>query len=230
VRGGRVVLDGRPESGPHGKNYDPEAYNWERPVSLERIPRFWIERYPLTVQAYARFIEAAGYKKQDWWSTGGYGEFSEPQEWQRQLPYPNRPVVGVSWWEAAAFCAWNTSRLPSAAEWEFAARCGRDGARYPWGDELPDEFRANFRQENSPAQIAPVGMYPEGSTSTGIQDLAGNVLEWAATNEVRGGCWLDDQKSLRVSFRLRYDPQSRTSFIGFRCVRDLHPPKPNPQP
>ncbi len=214
-----------------GKNYDPAAEGDESP-HLENVSTFWIMRYPVTVQEYARFVETGGYKKEEWWSAGGYGTHGDnPLGWQQQLQYPNRPVEVPYWSEAAAFCAWNKSRLPSEAEWEYAARCGREGVRYPWGNETPDEFRANFGR--SAGRTTPVGMYPEGATPTGIEDLAGNVWEWvgsAKTRHGRGGDWDTDPSDLRVSCGFRYLPMLLLSSVGFRCVRDLHPPTPNPRP
>ena len=103
---------------------------------------------------------------------------------------------------------------------------GREGVRYPWGDEEPDEFRANFYHETSPKHPTPVGMYPEGATPSGIQDLAGNVFEWASDELevgrlIRGGSCDDGARGLRVSDRSRSLPAGRSDDIGFRCVREL---------
>ncbi|MGA2736138.1 MAG: SUMF1/EgtB/PvdO family nonheme iron enzyme [Bryobacteraceae bacterium] len=143
-----------------------------------------------------------------------------------------------------AYCAWAEGRLPTEAEWESAARAGREGARYPWGNEAPDQFRANYI-EGGPGQATPVGIYPEGATPDGIQDLAGNVFEWtadwwgnysegAARNPkgpekgpwkvIRGGSWIVNPAWLRVSFRNGFGAVERYVYIGFRCVRDIPSP------
>jgi formylglycine-generating enzyme required for sulfatase activity len=219
---------------------DPEAYEDESPVHQVEVSPFFIGCYPVTVFEYERFVAADGYAKEKFWKAGGYGQFAAPGHWQRQFRYPNRPVVEVSWYEAAAYCAWVGGRLPTEAEWECAARGGREGARYPWGNERPDQYRANFSEEG-PGQPTPVGMYPEGATQ-GLYDLAGNVFEWtadwwggyseaAAPNPrgpekgsgkvIRGGSWGGDARWLRVSVRSRVDAGVRDDSFGFRCVREL---------
>src|SRR5262249_23510943 len=106
---------------------------------------------------------------------------------------PLQPVVGVSWYEAAAYCNWLTQqghmqdwlpsdaaiRLPTSMEWERAAR-HIDKRRYPWGDDTPDVQRANSVTTNL-ACTAPVGCFPAGISACGALDMAGNVFEWTAT-------------------------------------------------
>ena len=198
-----------------------------RPVA---VAPFLMARYLLTVAEYQGFVKDHGYNNKDLWSAGGFGEFSEPDGWKEQLRYLNRPVTGVSWFEASAYCAWKKVRLATEEEWECAARCGREGVLYPWGPEDPDQHRANYYYEGCPQAPTPVGMYPEGATPTGIQDLAGNVLEWMSswykkdeTRVVRGGCWDLSPEYLRVSVRDRVRPQYRGGVVGFRCVRELLP-------
>ena len=149
-------------------------------------------------------------------------------------------MVEVSWYEAAAYCKWAGGRLATEAEWECAARCGRDGVRYPWGNEEPDEHRANFA--GRPGHPTPVGLYPGGATPSGIDDLAGNVWEWVrdwwvgyseaeaenprgpeegASKVLRGGAWYSVARNLRVSYRVRYLPEGRDDSLGFRCAREL---------
>jgi formylglycine-generating enzyme required for sulfatase activity len=227
-----VRVDGGPFRMGAQKPDDADAYDDESPVHQVEVSPFLIGRYPVTVSEYARFLAAGG---------AAGGDRTAPGHWQRQLRYPNRPAVEVSWHEAAAYCAWAKGRLPTEAEWECAARGGREGARYPWGNEKPDRFRANYA-EGGPGQPTPVGMYPEGATPQGIHDLAGNVWEWtadlwggyskgAAKNPkgpgegtmrvLRGGSFDYDSRNLRAAYRNRFEPGGRVNYVGFRCVREL---------
>jgi formylglycine-generating enzyme required for sulfatase activity len=198
------------------------------------LSTFWMGRYPVTVLEYERFIAVGGYSKKQFWQAGGYGKFNRPESWERQLRYRNRPVVEVSWYEASAYCAWAGGRLPTEAEWECAARCGREDARYPWGSEEPDENRANFG--GGPGHPTPVGLYPEGATPGGIEDIAGNVGDWVVDcygrylekevpsddeRVIRGGCWHNNPQSLLVSSRSWSRRYHRFDDLGFRCVREL---------
>jgi formylglycine-generating enzyme required for sulfatase activity len=167
-----------------------------REVRLERA--FDIGRYPVTVQEYRRFMEDDGYRNEVWWKEGRAGDRSQPDQWEEQLLHPNRPVVNVTWYEAAAYCASVGGRLPTEAEWERAAR-GTVGRKYAWGDEPPDPSRANY-VETKVGKPTPVGLFPRGATPEGIQDLAGNVSEWTADwydegqlRVVRGGSWSTDR-------------------------------------
>jgi formylglycine-generating enzyme required for sulfatase activity len=217
--------------------FDPEAFPHEQPVHAVRIEAFEIGRYPVTVAEFKAFKDAGGYLDPAYWRAGGFRKTSEPTQWQRQLESRNRPVVGVSWFEAMAYAAWAEWRLPTEAEWEYAAR-GREGRRYPWGGAAPDESRANHRELlQSPS---PVGLFPAGATPEGICDLAGNVWEWVATpyerygpdkspqdsrkRVLRGGSWQSEAKFLRGSERITAEPVARFSAwgpIGFRCARSL---------
>ena len=226
-----VRVDGGPFRMGAQKPDAPDALGDEPPVHQVEVSPFFIGRYPVTVFEHDRFIASGGYREEKFWKAGGYGEFATPGHWQQQLRYPNRPVVEVSWYEAAAYCAWAEGRLPTEAEWECAARGGREGMRYPWGNEKPDEFRANYA-EGGPGRPTPVGMYPEGATPQGTHDLAGNVWEWTNPKGpekglgkvIRGGAWYDGPRWLRVSYRGRIVGDVRYGGFGFRCVRDIPSP------
>ncbi|MFV9504734.1 MAG: NACHT domain-containing protein [Oscillochloridaceae bacterium umkhey_bin13] len=169
-----------------------------------------IARYPVTNAEYSQFIAAGGYLDSRWWTPAGLaflapggarrnpdegdGPILAPALWQQpHLRAPNQPVVGVSWYEAVAYCAWLSSvghaagwlypgerlRLPTAFERERAAR-HTDRRRYPWGEAPPDPERACYAASGLRAP-APVGIYPAGAAHCGALDLAGNVWEWTAT-------------------------------------------------
>jgi formylglycine-generating enzyme required for sulfatase activity len=222
-----------------GRNHDPEAFDDESPVHEVRLRGFRIGRFPVTVQKFEAFHADGGYSARKYW-VEGHGGFEEPDDWERQKRYPNRPVVGVSWFEAAAYCAWTGGRLPTEAEWERAAR-GPGGSRYPWGNEPPpDASRANYGA--TVGHSTPVGLFPKGNTSEGLCDILGNVWEWCADwfgpygpvgshnpsgpskgnyKVLRGGSWSSDPQSLRVSYRNWYELSNRIDYSGFRCAGEL---------
>ena len=156
------------------------------------LPEYQIGKYPLTNAEFAAFIETGGYQEQQWWTERGWQQkekenWTEPRYWNdSRFNTPNRPVVGVSWYECVAYCRWlsaepgQTYRLPSEAEWEKAAR-GPDGRRYPWGDVF-EAGRLNADEgEQVVRTTTPVGIYPTGISPSGAFDCAGNVWEWCAT-------------------------------------------------
>ena len=188
---------------------------------------FKIARYPVTVEQYRRFVEDDGYQNERWWQAGGFGKNKQPDDWNEQVQHPSRPVTGVSWYEASAYCSWDGVRLASDAEWEWAAR-GTEGREYPWGNQEPDENRANFGMKvGSPT---PVGLYPAGATPEGVADMAGNVWEWVEdryekdkVRVLRGGSFNGDARDLRAADGFRYAPGGRYFDVGVRCVRELVP-------
>jgi formylglycine-generating enzyme required for sulfatase activity len=168
----------------------------EEGVHELEIDEFWIRRYLITNAQYQEFMEAAGYDQPHYWTQAGWTwRQGEPvREWQQtdrpdfwddpRFNGPNRPVVGVTWYEASAYCRWLTEvsdhayRLPNEAEWEKAAR-GGDRRQWPWGDGW-DENKANTR-EGGLQSTNPVGIYPEGQSPFGALDMVGNVWEWCST-------------------------------------------------
>ena len=207
-------------------NYDEEAADWESPVHEVKLDGYRIARYPVTVQEYDRFVEDGGYAEEEHWQAGGFGRREKPSEWDVQLRYPTRPAVNVNWFEASAYCAWADCRLPTEAEWEYAARADT-GRKYPWGEEAPDDSRANYLR--AAGYPTPVGLYPRGATPDGVHDMAGNVWEWCSdwfdegyyagspqkdpaglsegrVRVLRGGSWVNVAWGLRTSNRGRDGP------------------------
>jgi len=172
LAGGRFVMGDEKDSSAHEVELSP----------------FQISKYPVTNAQFAEFVNAGGYHEKKWWSKDGW-EYRQKEKWQQprywdheDFNLPNQPVVGVSWFEAAAFCNWlseqtkMSARLPTEAEWEFAAR-GSEGRKYPWNDTVPTVEHANYEDLKLNRPTA-VGSFPLGATPTGIFDLSGNVWEW----------------------------------------------------
>jgi gamma-glutamyl hercynylcysteine S-oxide synthase len=159
---------------------------------LEAAPRtihisaFRIDRFPVTVAAYAEFIAAGGYEDKKLWSKAGWSfrtragleqpRFWGDEAWAAYLK-PNHPVVGVSAYEAEAYAAFRGARLPTEAEWEKAAR-GTDGRRYPWGDVWLDD--ACGSRTVGPRGTVPIGCFPKGRSPFGLYDVVGCVWQWCA--------------------------------------------------
>jgi formylglycine-generating enzyme required for sulfatase activity len=175
------------------------------------LPEFWIDRTPVTNAEYARFVAATGHEP--------------PEPWKGKTPpkeIADHPVTYVSWHDAVAYAKWAGKRLPTEEEWEKAAR-GTDGREYPWGDQEPTPELANFGLEED--GTTPVGKYsPQGDSPYGCVDVAGNVLEWTASDfssgkkVLRGGAWDLIWGSVRAADRGHYSPGSRYDDVGFRCV------------
>jgi len=196
-RGGMVLVEG----GTFRMGADDEMPD-EAPAHEVEVKSFWMDAREVTVGEFAKFVEATGYRT-DAERFGWSGVFDrEAGEWVRvdgadwrRPEGPNskaaadEPVCQVSWRDASEYARWAGKRLPTEAEWEYAARGGLAGRRYAWGDELRPQGRpvANWWQGEFPARDtgedgfkgrAPVGSFqPNGH---GLYDVAGNVWEWCA--------------------------------------------------
>ena len=239
---------------PKDQAQDDDEAN-DQPLTL---PSFELARYPVTNAQYALFITDGGYNpKRDWWDAAARGwlraeKRDAPSLWNRLRfgqARPNHPVVGVTWYEATAFCRWLTQhlndggiyRLPSEAEWEYAAR-GTERHIYPWGDAEPDAERANYNRVCNGTTA--VGCFTPGKTKTGLHDLAGNAWEWTASVyapyveghahmwqppadpakkrfTLRGGGWRAQPIYVRASDRNNLSPDFHSYDAGFRLARHL---------
>ena len=187
---------------------DPDAYGDEMPqfsCTLIKKP-FCISRYPITVAQYQAFVDAGGYEQERFWTEVGRAwlrdeNIDEPQQFGNKFQTLNHPQVGISWYEAMAFCAWLTEasgqevRLPTEVEWERAAR-HTDGRIYPWGDEF-ESARCNM-SDTGVGITSAVGIFPNGDAEGGAADMAGNILEWTTS------LWGKDP--FGAEFNYPYDP------------------------
>jgi Novel STAND NTPase 1/Sulfatase-modifying factor enzyme 1/Domain of unknown function (DUF4062) len=200
-----------------------------------RVEPFFIAKYPVTWMQYRSFVEAEdGYHNEDWW-IGLARQDSRPEEQDRV--FDNYPATKVSWYEAAAFCRWLTSRigndvvvrLPTEWEWQQAATRGNPDNIYPWGS-LWDSSRVNTL-ESDVKRITVVGMYPQGADPEWALDMSGNVGEWCLNEydepkqvtktgkkhrSLRGGSFALNRFNARCSYRGGSSPELRFNDRGFR--------------
>jgi formylglycine-generating enzyme required for sulfatase activity len=210
---------------------DHEARKDENPRHPVQMSKgFWLRKTPVTVAAYKRFSQETGRTMPD------------PPVFNRTWEKEDHPIVNVSWHDAKAYCQWTGGRLPTEAEWEYAARGGKNGLKYPWGNTI-NPGRANYGRYGT----TPVTEFPP-QNHWELYDLAGNVSEWVADwydakyyrtlsldhpiqdppgsadgsrRALRGGSWnLITSASLRISARLSDNPEHRLYYIGFRCAMD----------
>jgi formylglycine-generating enzyme required for sulfatase activity len=227
-----------------GSRFHPREY----PPHTVAVREFEIAVAPVTVNQYAVFVESEGAVEQRWWSQEGWawlhGEIDGwgrenrqmPDAWEIQRKRLHHPVVGITWFEAEAYCTWlsvqkkRRVRLPSEEEWEYAAR-GEDGRPFPWGDEF-DPSLANILESdrNDTVEVSSIA----GDVSPfGVLDMAGNIQEWTASlykpmpeesyppgllRVARGGSFNDTAYAARASYRRAYPPGYFFPFLGFRMV------------
>jgi sulfatase modifying factor 1 len=202
----------------------------ERPAHRVWVDAFDLAVYPVTCEQYAAFLRATGHQA--------------PREWTQVAAPPDLPVVGVSWLDCQAYCAWSASagapvRLPTEAEWECAARGGLTGRRYPSGDEMP----AWIPERGRGPLAGPWPVTLGEPNAFGLYGIAANVHEWCADwysvgyyaasaernptgpdrgvrRASRGGSWRHAITISRCSARSRIDPSFRYTDYGFRVARD----------
>jgi len=221
VEGGRHEI-GAPASG--------FAYDNERPRHEVGLAPFWIDRTPVTNEAYMRFMEETDAEPPMYWEREGEGVWVRTAMGRTEAVDGALPVIHVSWHEADAFARWAGKRLPTEAEWEAAAA----GA---------DRDRANL--DELAFGCAPAGAYGDAPSDSGALQMLGDVWEWTSSeftaypgfeafpypeySEVffgdtykvlRGGAWATRRNVIRNSFRNWDLAERRQIFSGFRCARD----------
>lgn len=233
VDGGSFFM-GAQASDPKKQNYDPQARPNEHPVHEVTVRSFEVSKYLVTVEEYGAFIEAGGYSSKEFWDSRQFGSHTQPKRWTEQVRFPNRPVVGVSWFEAEAYCRFVGARLPTEEEWEMLA-CG-GGRSFPWGNSAPT---TNERCNHGGiiGHTTSVGLFPSGDSPHGVCDLLGNVWEWCsnwagsydkpggsdqALKILRGASWYERPAgSVRPTYRGVNKPEDRYMLLGFRVARTI---------
>ena len=201
---------------------DPEASDDEKPIHEVTLSDFYIGRYPVTNEEYARFIKATGYREPDYWGDRKYSQ-------------PRQPVGGVSWDDAKAFAKWAGLQLPSEAQWEYAARSGGKNQKYAGSNDID---KVAWYDKNSDDRLHAVG--EKVANDIGLYDMSGNVREWCedmyrtydkhnnndpvvstggVRRVMRGGSWFFTAGCCRSAYRDWRHPALRFDFIGFRLVR-----------
>jgi formylglycine-generating enzyme required for sulfatase activity len=206
-----------------------ETFELEVPQHQVTVEGFWIDQTEVTNAQYDRCVQGGACRRSRLANNAAYNG-------------ANYPVAGIPWDDAVNYCEWVGGRLPTEAEWEYAAR-GPEGHIFPWGNEFDCEG-GNFwencsRCEDGYAKPAPVGSFPSGISWSGALDLAGNVWEWVLDEYdedtihyqsslpptidgglriIRGGSWGYCPAYVRATYRYVVEPEADYLAVGFRCV------------
>lgn len=229
----------RRDYGPGGE----ALFRDEQPARRVRLRGFRLDRSPVNNHAYAEFVASCGVIPPDdeslprgnWEDLRRFHGLTQPYEvvqrflWQQGVPTPGRdqhPAVLVTHDQAAFYCAWRGTRLPTETEWERAAR-GPRGSTYPWGKAY-DVHRVQGRARGT-SDTAPVASAPEGNTREGFTDMGGHVWEWTSTPwrkrkghfVVKGNGWDGRGGYGRGAARDSRAGEVVDVTLGFRCAADL---------
>lgn len=239
-----------------GRDFVFDNEKWAHPV---HVAPFGIARAAVTNSEFVCFVDDDGYSRRDLWSPDGWAwraaeDAQHPAYWDKsaQSWYERRydvvspldadaPVMHVNWYEAQAYCRWAQRRLPTEAEWEYAAAVDPGTTtkkRFPWGDQTPDARRANlFGAAEGPVAV---NAFPAGDSAFGCRQMIGNVWEWTADafnaypgfvpdpyaeysqpwfgnhKVLRGGSHATRASLIRNTWRNFHTPDRRDVFAGFR--------------
>jgi len=242
------------------------GYSDEQPVHDVSVARFAMGQYELTVGEFRRFVEATGYQTDAEKGDGCYVNLDNDIFWEIvkeanwRNPYfsqtDNQPVTCISWNDATAYATWLSQqtgqqyRLPTEAQWEYAARAGTE-TKYWWGNEASHDY-ANYGAEDCCSGVAasqdqwiytsPIGSF--APNAFGLYDTSGNLWEWTCSEYdnyngketqclrqedssnnslfvLRGGSWFDDAMWVRSTYRVGNQRSIRSRFCGARLSRIL---------
>jgi formylglycine-generating enzyme required for sulfatase activity len=211
-----------------GKNTTTPS-DWQ-PEHNVVINSFYMDKQEVTNQQYYAFCIATNNPLPQFW---GLKEFRSGPD------FPDYPVVGISYFDAEKFAVWSGKRLPTEAEWEFAARGGMTGKSFPFGDQI-DSTKVNYGKIHK--GILKVGSFPPNSF--GLFDITGNVWEWTSDfygsdyyahspaenpkgpktgrfKVIRGGSWHSGPMCVQTYYRNGLSPSWVDFAVGFRCVKDI---------
>ncbi len=226
-----------------------EGEECEKPVHKVKVNSFFMNQYPITNEEFCKFLNEVGNQKEEgvyWYNIES--KYSAIEEvWGKYVVIPgyeDHPVVNVNWYGAVAYAKWKNLRLPTEAEWEYAARGGLEQKRYPFGDEISHDLANYWGKEGRDIwdMTSPVGYFPPNGY--GLYDMAGNVWEWCLDwydenyykispyenpkgpekgkfKVLRGGSWHYLPFYLRCAYRDCADPKIHVNDVGFRCVKDV---------
>ncbi len=195
-----------------------DTFHYETPAHTVWLPAFYIDVFPVTNELYQQFLLKTG----------------QPDSRSELAPHflgPRHPVVGVSWHEANAYAKWAGKTLPTEAQWEKAARGGKDKQVYPWNQELSSKSNSNSADQQCPLPwretsvddgypyTSPVGSFP--ANDLGIYDMAGNVWEWCFDDcrDYEPGCYESPMAPLTFDRRAVRGGAWSSPLMDQRCSR-----------
>ena len=186
----------------------------ELPKQKMTLPGFYLDQYEVTNAQYQKFVEATRYPPPPHWKDGMYPEGTE-----------NYPVTFVSWDDAQAYAQWAGNRLPTAEEWEVAAR-GTNGQIFPWGNTYDPKLQ-QVNIDHPQEGVTPVGSHPDDVSVFKVYDMGGNVMEWTLTpygkNKdffvVKGSSYTTKPFEARGANKTPGNAEYQMAHIGFRCAK-----------
>jgi sulfatase modifying factor 1 len=203
--------------------------DWQ-PEHNVKISSFYLDKYEVTNKQYYDFCKVTGNALPQFW---GFDEFKSG------LDYPDYPVVGITYFDAEKYARWCGKRLPTEAEWEYAAQGGLAGRNFPFADQ-PDSTKANYSRKYK--GLLKIGSFKPNEY--GIFDIAGNAWEWTSDNYgssyyaaspyqdpkgpdygrfkvIRGGSWHSGPMCIQTFYRNGLSPSWVDFAVGFRCAKSV---------